>query len=78
MLTCWGGQDDYRFEFEPENIASQPNGISNNNYNNNNVGEAIMTTDENDNTTAIIPGKKVRIKPKAFQFVLIDFVPRIV
>lgn len=55
MLTCWGGKDDYQFKFEPDNIALQENGIDNNNY-----GESIMTTDENDNTTIIIPGKKVR------------------
>lgn len=52
MLTCWGGKDDYQFEFKPENCI-----------NNNNYGEAIMTTDENDNSTVISPGKKVRIKP---------------
>lgn len=50
MLICWGGQDDYQFQFEPENV-----GINNNNY-----GEGFMTTDENDNTTVIIPAKKVK------------------
>lgn len=55
MLTCWGGKDDYQFKFEHENVTFQENAINNNNY-----GEAIMTmTDENDNTTVIIPGKKV-------------------
>lgn len=63
ILTCWGGKDDYQFKFEPENFI-----------NNNNYGEEFITTDENDNTTVIIPGKKVRVNSKAFLFVLIDFV----
>lgn len=60
MLTCWGGKDDYQFKFEPETVAVQQNGMIDTNYYAMN-GQQIITTDENDNTMVIIPGKKVRV-----------------
>lgn len=52
MLTCWGGLDDYQFEFSPEQNgpiypkASAPNSLA-------------VQKDENDNTTLSNSNKKV-------------------
>lgn len=39
MLSCWGGTDDYQFEFEPEKNMQNCQSL------------LISTRDENDNTT---------------------------